>query len=677
VDGEAPVPQRDRVSGVLLSQIDLDAPVTVLWGVGSERSLQLERLGIRTLTDFLLHRPRRYEDRRVFRAIRDITEKGLVTVRGRVVAQGVKTFRGGARSVFELILDDGTGRLHCRWWNMPYLEGHFSVGLELLVVGRVMELKPRSMNHPETEVVEEGDEPSVHMGRIVPVYPLTEGISQRWMRGRMWSLVEHVAPRVEEPFPEVNSGGLPTRAEAIRALHFPSDPEEADLGRRRLAFDEFVGLQREIQGRRRRLLAAARGLPCGGDNRLIKPFLGRLGFRLTEAQSGVLREIRQDMGGASPMRRLVQGDVGSGKTVVAAAAALMAIESGYSVALMVPTEILAGQHEGRFREWFRPLGIPVECRTGSIDTTVSCGDDRVGLTIGTHALLESGFVPRNLGLVIIDEQHKFGVTQREELVRKGRYPHLLVMTATPIPRTLALTLYGDLDVSVMGQSPPGRGRIRTYVRGRDKLPKVWEFVRGELSAGRQAYVVFSRVDDDGGGDVKAVTRELTGLKKVLEPYEVAMLHGRMDGEEKERVMDGFRSGRTHVLLATSVIEVGVDVPNATVMVIENAEQFGLAQLHQLRGRIGRGGHAATCVLVMAKDSDEIRRRLKVLEESADGFAIAEADLRLRGPGEMLGQAQSGLPPFRFADLAGDRELLEFARSAVSAAWNSHEQEPGT
>lgn len=672
MDGRAAVPQRDRVSGVLLSQLGLDAPVTVLWGVGSERSFQLERLGIRTLTDFLLHRPRRYEDRREFRAIRDISEKGWVTVRGRVVAQGVKVFRKGTRSVFELILDDGTGRLHCRWWNMPYMEGYFSVGLELLVVGRVMELKPRTMNHPETEVVEEGDEPSVHMGRIVPVYPLTEGISQRWMRGRMWSLVEHLAPRVLEPFPEVKAGGLPTRAEAIRALHFPKEPAEADRGRRRLAFDEFVVLQREIQARRRRLRAVARGLPCGGDNRLIKPFLGRLGFRLTEAQSRVLRQIRHDMGGAIPMRRLVQGDVGSGKTVVAAAAALMAIESGYSVALMAPTEILAGQHEGRFREWFGPLGIPVECRTGSVDTTVDGAGAGVGMTIGTHALLEAGFTPRNLGLVIIDEQHKFGVTQREELVRKGRYPHLLVMTATPIPRTLALTLYGDLDVSVMDQSPPGRGRIRTYVRGRDKLPKVWEFVRGELEAGRQAYVVYSRVEDDGGGEVKAVTRELAGLRKVLEPYEVGMLHGRMDGEEKERVMGGFRSGRTGVLLATSVIEVGVDVPNATVMVIENAEQFGLAQLHQLRGRIGRGVHAATCVLVMAKDSDEIRRRLKVLEESADGFAIAEADLRLRGPGEMLGQVQSGLPPFRFADLAGDRELLEFARAAVSAAWTNNE-----
>ncbi|MGE3310292.1 MAG: DEAD/DEAH box helicase, partial [Limisphaerales bacterium] len=406
MDARAALPQRGAVSSTPLSQLPLDAPVTVLWGVGSERSLQLDRLGIRTLLDFLLHRPRRYEDRREYRAIRDVTDKGWVTVRGRVVAQGVKHFRQRTRSVFELILDDGTGRMHCRWWNMPYMQDRTVVGQELLVVGRVVGLKPRTIDHPETEIVEEGEEPSVHMGRIVPVYPLTEGVSQRWMRGRMWSLVEHVASRVPEPFPEVKAGGFPTRAEAIRALHFPKDPDEAEVGRRRLAFDEFVNLQREIQGRRRRLQAAARGLPCGGDNRLIRPFLGRIGFRLTEAQNAVLREIRHDLGGPWPMRRLVQGDVGSGKTVVAAAAALMAIESGYRVALMAPTEILAVQHAGRFRGWFEPLGLRVACRTGSGGgggtepevalpggVSNSAGAD---LTVGTHALLEGGFAPDNL-----------------------------------------------------------------------------------------------------------------------------------------------------------------------------------------------------------------------------------------------------------------------------------------
>ena len=591
MDAEASLEQRPGVSGSSLAQLPLDAPVTVLWGVGSERSLQLERLGIRTLADFLLHRPRRYEDRREFRAIRDVAEKGIVTVRGRVVAQGVKLFRKRTRSVFELILEDGTGRLHCRWWNMPYMEDRFSVGMELLVVGRVVELRPRTIDHPETEVVEDGEEPSVHMGRIVPVYPLTEGLSQRWMRGRMWSLVEHLAPRVVEPYPGVARGGLPTRAEAIRALHFPNRPDEPEGARRRLAFDEFVAMQREMQARRRRLRAAAPGLRCGGDNHLIKPFLARLDFRLTEAQSGVLREIRQDLGGAWPMRRLVQGDVGSGKTVVAAAAALMAIESGYAVALMAPTEILAGQHAMRFGAWFGPLGIRVDLKTGSTESVVAAGAGAVGtgLTIGTHALLESGYEPERLGLVIIDEQHKFGVTQREALVRKGRFPHLLVMTATPIPRTLALTLYGDLDVSVVGQSPSGRGKVRTYVRGREKLPKVWAFVRGELAVGRQAFVVCARVEEDGegGGEVKAVTREWAGLKQALAPHAVEMLHGRMDAGEKHRIMEEFRGGRAKVLLATSVIEVGVDVPNATVMVIENAEQFGLAQLHQLRGRMDR------------------------------------------------------------------------------------------
>jgi ATP-dependent DNA helicase RecG len=464
-------------------------------------------------------------------------------------------------------------------------------------------------------------------------------------------------------------------------LHFPEAEQDAERARRRLALDEFIELQRQIQLRRRNFETKAQALPCGGDNRLMKPFLARLAFKLTEAQTKVLREMRKDLSGRHPMRRLLQGDVGSGKTVVAACSALMALESGYNVALMAPTEILAEQHYRTFSNWFGPLRVAVELQTGSRKTSEQgqvTGDRKpqpvslvtrhsspatppAALFIGTHALLTSGFDLPNLGLVIIDEQHRFGVAQREELVRKGRYPHLLVMTATPIPRTLGLTVYGELDVSVIEEPPPGRGRIHTFVRAADKLPKVWEFIREKLGQGRQAYVVYPRVEESGENGIKAVTNELGTLQQALTPFKVGLVHGRLRSREKEAVMAAFRAQTVQVLLATSLIEVGVDVPNATVMLIENAEQFGLAQLHQLRGRIGRGAHEAYCILVAAAKSKEARQRLKVLEETTDGFRIAEADLRLRGPGELLGQQQSGAARFRFGDLATDGELIEQAR----------------
>jgi ATP-dependent DNA helicase RecG len=360
------------------------------------------------------------------------------------------------------------------------------------------------------------------------------------------------------------------------------------------------------------------------------------------------------------MRRLLQGDVGSGKTAVAACAALMSLESGFSVALMAPTEILAEQHFQNFQRWFAPLGVRVELQTGGKKTA----DIRPGagaLVIGTHALLTGGFELPKLGLVIVDEQHKFGTAQREALVRKGAYPHLLVMTATPIPRTLGLTLYGDLDVSTIDAMPSGRGRIRTFVRTAEVLPKVWEFVREKLSAGRQAYVVYPRVEETDAGNVKAVLKEFEKVRAALAPWSVGLLHGRLSAKEKETVMAGFRSGAVKVLLATALIEVGVDVPNASVMVIESAEQFGLAQLHQLRGRIGRGVHESFCVLVASAKTPEAQQRLHVMAETNDGFRIAEEDLKLRGPGELLGQQQSGAARFRFGDLTTDLDLIRQAR----------------
>jgi len=671
----------------------LDSPLSALQGVGSDRLQLLARLGLQTVRDLLLHAPRRYEDRRTVCRIQDLALSQNVTIRGRVVALGVNRFRSG-KSVFQLIVDDGSARLHCRWWNLPFLERLFAVGDDLLVFGRVNAIRPRTMDHPETEKVQPGEEENVHLNRLVPVYPLTDGLTQRVLRGLTWQVTERFAGLILEPHPELavdqltvrpamEPGGrqlslearpFPKAAEALRLVHFPKELWEADLARQRLALDEFIELQFAIQRRRRRLEAKARALPCSGDNRWMRPFLARLGFSLTGAQQRVLREVRADLGGRVPMRRLLQGDVGSGKTLVAAGAALMTLESGFNVVVMAPTEILAEQLYHNFRRWLDPLGVTVEIRTGSRKTDsrdeLPWGEgqeapgSRPTITIGTHALIQTGFTPEKLGLVIIDEQHKFGVAQREELLRKGRYPHLLVMTATPIPRTLGLTLYGDLDVSVLDELPGGRKRIRTYVRTPEALPKVWKFIRAQLDAGRQAFVVYPRVEESEHDDVKAVTSEFRRIQQELLPNRVGLLHGQLGAENKESVMNEFRSGFLHVLVATTVVEVGVDVPNATVMLIEEAGQFGLAQLHQLRGRIGRGAHESYCILIANERNPEAEARLKVLEKTGDGFEIAEADLQLRGPGELVGRQQSGVPDLRFGDLRWDRTLVELARQIV-------------
>lgn len=658
----------------------LEMPVAHLRGVGPERAAQLARLEIRCVNDLLLHRPRRYEDRRHFKTIRELQLNETAATRGKIVAAGLKRWSKGNKSVFEIILDDGTARLHCRWWNLPFVEKYFKVGDDVLAFGKLNGSKPRSIDHPETEVIEAGEDVSIHLNRIVPVYPATEGLPQRWIRSLISRTLDEFEPKISEPKISPAKLGFPSRANAIHMLHRPEEMPDTEIARQRLAMDELIELQAAIQTRRKNLETNARGLPCSGNNQLIRKFLAQLGFHLTDAQTKVLREIRADMGGAHPMRRLLQGDVGSGKTVVAACTALMAIESGFDVALMAPTEILAEQHYKNFQKWFSPLGVPVELLTGSVKTTVesqgprvegqrvprSTPDSRLStLFIGTHALIEKSFAPEKLGLVVIDEQHKFGVAQREKLLRKGIYPHLLIMTATPIPRTLGLTLYGDLDISVIDALPGGRAKIKTFVRAEEKLPKVWDFIREKIAEGRQAFVVYPRVEEsDEKSGLKAVTKEFEKLQKIFAPHRVGLLHGRLRSDEKEKVMAAFRANQIQILLATSVVEVGIDVPNATVMLIENADRFGLAQLHQLRGRIGRGAENSFCILIAAEKSDEARQRLRVLEQTSDGFQIAEEDLKLRGPGELLGRQQSGLPPFRFADFQKDRDLVERARAIV-------------
>ncbi len=682
-------------------------PVSSVRGVGEERAKLLARLNIFTVEDLLLHQPRRYEDRRKFRAIRELTLNEPATVRGTIIAAGVKRFRKGARAMFECVFDDGSARLHCRWWQaQPWMEDWYTIGREFLVFGKPDSLKPRNIDHPETELVEPGEDEFIHVNRIVPVHPLTEGLTARVMRTLIWRALEQFEYSIAEPTWSRGqaAGGQaqgekdealltektrasnrhpatwPARANAIRMVHFPAELTDVEIARQRLALDEFVALQLQIQLRRKKFEASAKALPCGGDNHLMKPFLAKLGFTLTTAQTSVLREIRADLGGTHPMRRLLQGDVGSGKTAVAACSALMALESGFTVALMAPTEILAEQHFRNFSKWFEPLGIRVQLQTGSRKETslpvAGCKEpvgngnsQRTGipstLTIGTHALFTANFDLPKLGLVIIDEQHKFGVAQRETLVRKGNYPHLLVMTATPIPRTLGLTLYGDLDVSVIDEMPGGRGSIKTFVRAAEKLPKVFEFIREKIAAGRQAYIVYPRVEvADTDKDIKAVTKEFENVQRALAPFKIGLLHGRIKPADKEKVMAGFRLNKIQALVATTLIEVGVDVPNATVMLIENAEHFGLAQLHQLRGRIGRGTHESYCILISDALHEEAQSRLKILAETNDGFKIAEADLKLRGPGELLGREQSGLPNLRFGNLAEDLNLIRHARELV-------------
>jgi ATP-dependent DNA helicase RecG len=637
---------------------ELNLPVESLSGVGLDRRQNLERLGIRTIQDLLLHRPRRYEDRRHVQTIRDLKDCKAGTARGKIVALGAKTFARGAKSVFEIILDDGTGRLHCRWWNLPFMRNYFAVGDDLFVYGKFVQRKPLTIDHPEIEIIEDDESARVHVDRIAPIYPLTEGITQRYLRKLLWDVLRRKDLRFSI-YPDQTVSNRETKT-IINQLHFPDSLEEAALARERLAFWEFLDLQIGIQRRRALWRLRSQALPCGGTNHLMKPFLKGLGFELTDSQLAVLREIRADLRGTAPMRRLLQGDVGSGKTVVAASSALMAIESGYNVLFMAPTELIALQHFERLKLWFNPLGVSVGIRTAAAKTPIDLPKGKIGaLIVGTHALLESTFSMNDVGLVIIDEQHKFGVSQRETLLKKGHAPHLLMMTATPIPRTLALLTHSDLDHSIIQESPKGRGTIKTVIRINRNTTKLWKFVRSELLKGKQVYVVLPRVEKDDRLESKGAKEEFERLMPLLAPAQSELLYSSLPSETKERITSDFRKNKIQALIATSIVEVGLDVENATLMIVMGAEQFGLSQLHQLRGRVGRGPCDSLCVLLVNKI--EAREKLAILTKCQNGFEVAEEDLRRRGPGEILGQRQAGAASLRFADFAVDLELMNQAR----------------
>lgn len=643
--------------------------------LSSPQRQALAKLGIQNRRELLYYLPRRYEDRTRLISLDQAKMGDALVARGIVQASKAGWWRGG-RGVFELVLvteSDASLKdrmLRCRWYGMPYLKRALTQGKEIVVFGKLFKDKQGwLMTHPEYEVVDSGEDAPIHLSRITPIYPLTEGVTQRVLRKLMYQEVMGHPVEVAEfyPYPE----DLISLEKAIPSAHFPASEKEQRSALKRLVYDEFFVLQCILAERKAARLQIVRGRG-GIRTPLAKPFLESLPFSPTGAQARVMVEIEADLKNTVPMHRLLQGDVGSGKTMVAVYAMLLAVERGEQAALMAPTEILAEQHFLNLRRWLEPLGVSVGLYTGSKKKTDRSPLDDDGIqkslfqgkgsvVVGTHALLYDTYAARELGLVVIDEQHKFGVMQRLTLVQKGRNPDVLVMTATPIPRTMGMTLYGDLEISVLNELPPGRSPIRTAVRAPDDCAKVWVFMRQQVEEGRQAYVVYPLIEESEKVDAKAVQVEYERIRKSMAPHSVGLLHGRMKADEKEAVMREFREGRIKVLVSTPVIEVGVDVPNATLMVIENAERFGLAQLHQLRGRIGRGAAKSFCALIGDPKSLESWQRLKIMEETQDGFRIAEEDYKIRGPGNMFGTEQSGLPPLRVGDFLRDYALLQRAR----------------
>lgn len=665
----------------------LAQPVQYVRGVGPKRAALLAKMALHTVNDLLWCLPTRYEDRR------RLTPLGLLrwgkreTFCGTVTSLQAQPSKRGKPFV-ALLLEDDSGALICKWFQArsTYLQERFPVGTRVVGSGVVTlntYTAAREVVHPDLEVLDKDDAEQVHFGRIVPIYPLTAGLHQKTMRALMKTVVDTYVPQLPETLPEAlrQAQHLPTLAEALRQVHFPDDG--ADLLRfngqqtpfhERLVFEEFFLLELGLALRHRAVQKDPRALPYTRPNHLGEALLRHLPFRLTAAQHRVLFEILADMQRPFPMNRLIQGDVGSGKTVVALLAMLMAVSNGFQAALMAPTEILAEQHLATLRTLLRPLDLEVALLTSAIKgrgrqqllERIARGE--VALLVGTHALLYEEVQFHRLGMIVVDEQHRFGVLQRASLRHKGLTPDVLVMTATPIPRTLAMTLYGDLDLSIIDELPPDRRPVRTTVMGAGRREQAYDIIRREVKKGHQAYIVYPLIEESESLDLGAAVAMAQHLQQDIFPeWRVGLLHGRLPGEEKDAIMQAFVQGAIDILVSTTVIEVGVDVANATVMLVENAEHFGLAQLHQLRGRVGRGQAQAYCLLLTGPAlSKEGRQRLRVMQESTDGFYVAEQDLQIRGPGELLGTKQSGLPELRVGNVLHHATCLEQARQAAFA-----------
>jgi ATP-dependent DNA helicase RecG len=657
-------------------------------GVGPARGAMLEAKGLRVVEDLLTYAPFRYEDRTNVKPIRDLAPGEMATVLAEV--QSAKTTGMPRRKVglFQVRFTDATGGLLTgKWFHGGYLSEIFAPGQRVSLFGKVefdSYTGHLAMMHPEYEILSSGDDEgdsSIHTGRIVPIYEAAGKVTTRALRTLTNRVLNSISPISDDPLPEAIRAmlKLPDLWTAIRDLHSPGPDADLRLlnafrspAQFRLIFEEFFWLECGLELKRTKARKQP-GIAFALTDSVRERIKEMLPFRPTGAQKRVLGEIARDMAESHPMYRLLQGDVGSGKTLVAMEAAIIAIENGYQVAVLAPTEILAAQHYFSFKRQMAKLGYVVILMTGSCTAREKLQLRRLtaaGLAhviVGTHALLEPDVEFRRLGLAIVDEQHRFGVEQRQALMEKGAHPDVLVMTATPIPRTLALTIYGDLDVSVIDEMPPGRKPIVTEHVTEDRVEQVWSAVKKQIQAGRQAYVVYPVIEESETQAMKAALKMYEQLSKIVFPLvPVGLLHGKLSPAEKEAAMDKFQKGETKILVATTVIEVGVDVPNATVMVIEQAERFGLAQLHQLRGRVGRGAEQSYCILVTGKLGDAGRERIRTLVKSNDGFEIAETDLRLRGPGEFFGTRQSGVPTLRVANILRDTDILEVARGQAQS-----------
>ena len=651
--------------------MEISQPLEELDWIPRPKILALRRLGITKVDHLLTHFPRRHEDRSAFPEFPRDESNVPICLSGEVIKTSLRRF-GGWKKIFEATLQELNANalsqpLICRWFNLHYVQKMIATGQQLVVFGKPrLRGKRICMDHPEFEVIENNEERSIHLRRITPIYPATEGLSQRALRSMIYRLLQELDTEPIEPLlPENLKNG--DRGEAIRAIHFPETWQSLNAAREHLVLSEFFAMQMLIASRRTDSHARVSAAHCGRGE-LMQKFLHALPFELTRAQKKVIAEIQSDLAAKYPMNRLLQGDVGSGKTVVAIAAILLAVEGGYQAAFMAPTQVLAEQHYTVLRRWLEPLGVKLSIRTAARQEESFLplveGNENADVIIGTHALLYEKVSFSNLGLAVIDEQHKFGVAQRARLTSREPTPDVLVMTATPIPRTVTMTVYGDLDVSILDEMPRGRGKIVTAVRDSSKLGEVLTFLRAQLEAGRQLYVVYPLIEQSEKLEAKAAAAEYERWRERLHPYSCELLHGRIPGPEKQEIMERFRRGETKVLISTTVIEVGADVANANVMLIENAERFGLAQLHQLRGRIGRGEHKSYCILLTSEPSSEAAAKLAVLERTSDGFEVAEADWELRGPGDLLGTAQSGLPALKIGNLKRDAELMRRARAAA-------------